>query len=100
MHRALGIDDVLRLVVKHLEPTRYTSSVYLPLALINRAFSEHALDKIWERPKLWDLAQRMDNNCWYIEVVENTPSEDGHSNRSSPPPRTFVEVCCAISSYH
>jgi hypothetical protein len=71
MHRALAQDDILRPIVDHVGSISNWPGWYLPLVLVNRAFSEHALDRLWEEPSLWHLALCMPEEYWHV-VEERT----------------------------
>jgi hypothetical protein len=69
MHRALAIEEVLRLIVDGTG-----SRVDLvALTRVSRAFSEPALDLLWAEPPLWHLAVLMDPRLWQetFEVNQN-----------------------------
>jgi hypothetical protein len=65
MHRALAIEEVLRLIVdgtgSHVD--------LVALTRVSRAFSEPALDLLWAEPPLWHLAVLMDARLWH-ETIE------------------------------
>jgi hypothetical protein len=60
MHRALGIREVVVSITDELEQ----DADLVSLACTSRAFSERALDLLWEWPPLWDLALRMRSEIW------------------------------------
>jgi hypothetical protein len=65
MHRALAIEEVLRLIVD--ETCSHVDLV--ALTRVSRAFSEPALDLLWAEPPLWHLAVLMDARLW-CETIE------------------------------
>jgi hypothetical protein len=68
MHRALGIPEILSRIVRVMDVAK--PGDLLPLTRISRAFSEPALDKLWEEPPLWDLAVLMNAQIWREEQVQ------------------------------
>jgi hypothetical protein len=73
MHRALALDFILQSIVSKLDRVDgYEYAHYLPLMLVNHSFCEHVLDKLWEHPPLWDLAQCMDHRSTYIQDISKS----------------------------
>jgi hypothetical protein len=71
MHRALAIPEVLRLIVHQKKGISDRPDV-LALTRVSRAFSEPALDLLWEAPPLWNLAVLMDARLWHETVMKRT----------------------------
>jgi hypothetical protein len=60
-HHTLLNEDTASAILQHCD--RPTAAV---LARTCRAFTETALDIVWEDPPLWELAQRMDESLWTV----------------------------------
>jgi hypothetical protein len=71
MHRALAIPEVLRLIMHQKKGISDRPDV-LALTRVSRAFSEPALDLLWEAPPLWNLAVLMDARLCHETVVKRT----------------------------
>jgi hypothetical protein len=71
MHRALAIPEVLQLIV-HQKNEISSKRDVLALTRVSRAFSEPALDLLWEAPPLWNLAVLMDARLWHETIVKRT----------------------------
>jgi hypothetical protein len=71
MHRALAIPEVLRFIV-HQKNEISSKRDVLALTRVSRAFSEPALDLLWEAPPLWNLAVLMDARLWHETIVKRT----------------------------
>jgi hypothetical protein len=74
MHRALALPEVLRLIV-HQQNGISDKRDILALTRVSHAFSESALDLLWEAPPLWSLAVLMDA-CLWRETVEHRVKRD------------------------
>jgi hypothetical protein len=48
----------------------YDRPTLLTLATTAHGLSDAALDVLWARPDLWNLAKRMDESLWHIEATE------------------------------
>jgi hypothetical protein len=88
MHRALHIREVIGAVVDYLDQKSLAS-----LSRTCRAFSEPALDVLWSRPSLTDLARYMPESSW--EIVK-APSEKEPKRRSI----VLVRVCISHRGFH
>jgi hypothetical protein len=69
MHRALDIPEILSRIVGAMDVAK--PGDLLPLTRVSRAFSEPALDKLWEAPPLWDLAVLMNAHIWHEDLVKH-----------------------------
>jgi hypothetical protein len=71
MHHALYIPEVVALIILYVKPRhrrRQGDSNLAALARTCHAFSDPALDELWEEPSLWYLAKTMSENLWRIEI--------------------------------
>jgi Fe-S oxidoreductase len=60
-HRALAIQELVAAIVAHAdEPST------VALACTSRGLCEPALDSLWERPPIWELARRMSPDLYDI----------------------------------
>jgi hypothetical protein len=69
MHRPLHLQEVVAIIVGHLL-TRHRNATLAALARTCHAFTDPALDALWEQPSLWYLAKTMSENLWTIEIDE------------------------------
>jgi hypothetical protein len=77
MHRALHVNEIISLIVGHLDFRGHWGRDKLSLvalATTNRAFSEPALNKLWTAPQLWDLAKTMEQKLWVVKDVNAEPA--------------------------
>jgi hypothetical protein len=61
MNHALRLEEIVTEIVSLCD-----AHSLVTLARTCRAFSEAAMDKIWEDPPIWQLAQLMCRNLWMI----------------------------------
>jgi hypothetical protein len=61
MNRALRLEEIVTEIVSLCDAHTLTT-----FACTCRALSEAALDKIWEDPPIWQLAQLMCRDSWMI----------------------------------
>jgi hypothetical protein len=76
MHCALRLEEIYARVVQCLasdmeKDEKEPLAALAALARTCRAFSDLALDIVWQAPPLLALAQRMDHSVWYM--VEEKP---------------------------
>jgi hypothetical protein len=75
MHRALLINELVESIIRHLvaltpEGTYTDTATLSSLARTCRALSEPALDAMWAKPDLWNLAQTIDSDLRTVTTVE------------------------------
>jgi hypothetical protein len=80
MHCALRLEEIYARVVQCLasdmeKDEKEPLAALAALARTCRAFSDLALDIVWQAPPLLALAQRMDDSVWYMveEKTEHRP---------------------------
>jgi hypothetical protein len=75
MHRALHVNEIVTGIMSHLviprSYVRHPTYAQRPAslfacALTCRAFSEQALDALWQSPPVWDLARCMESSIWRV----------------------------------
>jgi hypothetical protein len=94
MHRALNVNEIISLIVGHLDFRGRWGRDKLSLvalATTNRAFSEPALNKLWAAPQLWDLAKTMEQKLWVVKTVNAEPAYECFEVRAVV--STFGPVC-------
>jgi hypothetical protein len=67
--------ELIYMVVQQLDDL-YDKPTLLTLATTTRALSDAALDILWARPDLWNVAERMDESLWYIETTQEPSGYD------------------------
>jgi hypothetical protein len=97
MDRVLSLREILDAIVENFEEERVR---LLPLALVNRAFSEAALDRMWSRRTVGELAALMPAHLWekvkdqsgfillsfYVQVRLASPFECGRDRHAQQTP--------------
>jgi hypothetical protein len=71
MHHALHIPEVVAFVILHVKSRRRRRQGDSNLAALARtchAFSDPALDALWEEPPLWHLARTMSERLWTTDI--------------------------------
>jgi hypothetical protein len=75
MHRALHVNEIVTEIMSYLViPRSYARhpaygqrpASLFACALTCRAFSERALDALWQSPSVWDLASCMKSSIWRV----------------------------------
>jgi hypothetical protein len=77
MHRALHVNEIVSLIVGHLDCRGHRGRDQLSLVALastSRAFSEPALNRLWAAPQLWDLAKTMEQKLWVVKNVIAEPA--------------------------
>jgi hypothetical protein len=83
--RALAVEDIVDVIVQSMsfdpppvdaydliDPNLHlpSSPELIALALTNRMFSEHALDRLWEKTSFWRLARLMPRHFWCLRLAD------------------------------
>lgn len=78
MHCAPQLPEIVRTVVDYVasgddaEPQTNALGDLAALAVVNRAFSEPAFDRVWVVAEVWELCQIIPNHLWIERrVLEN-----------------------------
>jgi hypothetical protein len=107
MHRALRIPEIVRAIAGELSQPGPDAAGYNPaqslaaLARACRAFSEPALDLLWERPALWNLATLMREELWTVVETEYEREDFDEDEPALGVRRTLVSrgACMQIDMY-
>jgi hypothetical protein len=75
MHRALHIQEVVAAIIGHVQSQRCNPTL-AALARTCYAFTELALDALWEQPLPWYLAMTMSEDLWTIGIERSDRSMD------------------------
>jgi hypothetical protein len=83
--RALAVEDIVSVIVQSMpfdpppddtfdpiDPNLHlpSSPELIALALTNRVFSEHSLDRLWEKTSFWRLARLMPRHFWRLRLAD------------------------------